>query len=138
MRALFADPVFGEAIAFLLLTLPVILYFALQESSGSEATWGKRKMKLRVTDVNGNRLTLKRSLLRSAVKFAPWELSHSIIFRIPGVMLGGSVGSFPPILAVGFSLVWILVITYMVSALISGKHQTLYDRISGTLVISRL
>jgi uncharacterized RDD family membrane protein YckC len=130
----FANPIYGELIGFFLLTLPVVLYFAVQESSAGQATWGKRKTGLRVTDLGGNRLTLKRSLLRSAVKFAPWELSHALIFRIPGGMFGSS-ASFPPILADGFSAVWIMVIVYAVSGLVGEKHQTLYDRVAGTLVV---
>ncbi len=48
-RAMFADPTISEFSAFLLLVLPVIMYFALLEHSSWQATWGKRKMGLRVT-----------------------------------------------------------------------------------------
>jgi len=40
------------------------LYFAVQESGKHQATFGKRAMKLYVTDMNGNRLTFGKALLR--------------------------------------------------------------------------
>src|SRR5260221_12975672 len=49
-QAMFADPNSSEFSAFLLLVLPIILYFALFEHSSWQATWGKRKMGLRVID----------------------------------------------------------------------------------------
>jgi hypothetical protein len=41
-RALFADPNAAELTAFALLVVPVLLYFALLESSPARATRGKR------------------------------------------------------------------------------------------------
>ncbi len=78
-QAMFADPDSSEFSAFLLLVLPVILYFALFEHSSWQATWGKRKMGLRVIDRHGARLSLPRSLTRSLLKFAPWELTHACL-----------------------------------------------------------
>jgi uncharacterized RDD family membrane protein YckC len=43
-----ADKLRGHALAFLSLTLPVILYFAIAESSRWQATVGKRALGLRV------------------------------------------------------------------------------------------
>src|SRR5471032_2077281 len=67
------DQLRGHAIAFLSLTLPVILYFAIAESSRWQATVGKRALGLRVQAVTGARVGLGRSLARSAIKFLPWE-----------------------------------------------------------------
>src|SRR3990172_7054747 len=44
---LFASPVVLDAMAFLVLILPVSLYFTLQEGSPRQATWGKRKAGIR-------------------------------------------------------------------------------------------
>src|SRR5438874_5115287 len=98
-RAIFADPNRSEFSAFLLLVLPVVLYFALFECSSWQATWGKRKMGLLVTNTHGKRLSLARSLLRSLLKFLPWELTHACIWRIPGWPLAPKV--FPPIIVAG-------------------------------------
>src|SRR5574337_866688 len=55
--ALFANPVFSDLLTFITLVLPVILYFALQEGSPRQATWGKRKMGLRVVTAAGASLS---------------------------------------------------------------------------------
>jgi len=132
-RAIFADPNRSEFSAFLLLVLPVVLYFALLECSSWQATWGKRKMGLRVIDTHGARLSFPRSLVRSLLKFAPWELAHACLWRIPGWPLAPATPS--PVITAGLVLVWVLVAAYLVSMLVSKKHQALYDWIAGTLVI---
>jgi uncharacterized RDD family membrane protein YckC len=75
-RAMFANPNSSEFSAFLLLVLPVILYFTLCECSSWQATWGKRRMGLRVIDTHGARLSFPRSLVRSLLKFVPWSKKH--------------------------------------------------------------
>ena len=47
---LFGDRVLAQFVAFLLVTLPVTLYFAVSESSMQQATWGKGRLKLKVAD----------------------------------------------------------------------------------------
>lgn len=71
-----------QLLSLLCITLPVAMYFALNEASGRGATLGKRLLGLRVSDMRGGRLPLGRSLLRSALKFAPWELAHTASYRI--------------------------------------------------------
>ena len=132
-RAMFANPNSSEFSAFLLLVLPVILYFALFECSSWQATWGKRRMGLRVTDTHGARLSFPRSLLRSLLKFLPWELTHACLWRIPGWPLAPNTPS--PIITAGLVLVWVLVAVYLASMIMSKKHQALYDWIAGTSVI---
>ena len=131
--AMFADPNRSEISAFLLLVFPVILYFTLLECSSWQATWGKRKMGLCVIDTHGARLSFPRSLVRSLLKFAPWELTHACLWRIPGWPLAPTTPS--PIVTAGLVLVWILVAAYLVSILVSKKHQALYDGNAGTYVI---
>ena len=130
---LFADPNSSEITAFLFLVLPVVLYFALFECSSWQATWGKRKMGLLVTNIHGKRLSLARSLLRSLLKFVPWELTHACIWRIPGWPLAPKV--FPPIIVAGLVLVWVIVGVYVLSLFISKTHQTLYDLLAGARVV---
>lgn len=132
-RVMFTDPNRSEFSAFLLLVLPVVLYFALLECSSLQATWGKRKVGLRVIDTHGARLTFPRSFVRSLLKFLPWELAHACLWRIPGWPLAPSTPS--PVITAGLVLVWVLVASYLVSMLVSQKHQALYDWIAGTFVI---
>jgi len=48
---LFTERVRAQISGFLLVTLPVTLYFALGEASPQKATWGKRRLGLQVTAV---------------------------------------------------------------------------------------
>lgn len=132
-QELFANPNSAEISAFLLLVLPVILYFALFESSSWQATWGKRKIGLRVINAQGERLTFGRSLVRSFIKFLPWELTHACLWRIPGWPFNPQTPS--PIISAGLILVWIIVGAYLISLMMSKKHQTLYDMIAGSCVV---
>lgn len=56
------------------ISLPIVAglvlywYFPYCESTSWQATLGKRFMRLKVTDLQGNRLTLKQSMIRSASK----------------------------------------------------------------------
>lgn len=99
---LWENPNMGELMAFLLLVLPILLYFALCEASHWQASWGKRKMGLIVTDVHGKRLGLGRSLARSLLKLIPWELTHACLWRIPGWPLATK--EIPPLIELGLSL----------------------------------
>jgi uncharacterized RDD family membrane protein YckC len=132
-RAMFADPNISEFSAFLLLVVPVILYFSLLEHSSNLTTWGKRKVGLGVIDRHGARISFLRSLVRAVIKFLPWELTHACLWRIPGWPLASTTPS--PIIIAGLSMVWILVAAYLVSMFVSKKHQALYDWIAGTYVI---
>lgn len=78
------NPLLGELIAFITLILPVILYFSLQESAPGGATWGKRKIGIRVVNASGSSLTRKQALVRSLVKLLPWQTAHTCLFHVPG------------------------------------------------------
>jgi len=126
---LFENRVSAQLTGFLLLTLPISLYFAISESSKRQATWGKERMKLIVTDSNGERLTFWRSLARTFLKFVPWELSHTLIWQI----------NFSPqtnsaLINYSFILVYVLIGLNIASLLIMKKHQTLYDLLAKTYV----
>jgi uncharacterized RDD family membrane protein YckC len=59
------------------------LYYAISESSSVQATYGKRIMKIKVTDINGNRIKFGKASGRFFGKF----LSAIIIF-IGFIMVG--------------------------------------------------
>jgi uncharacterized RDD family membrane protein YckC len=131
-RALFADPTSAELTAFALLVLPVLLYFALCESSHWQATWGKRACGLRFVTVAGLPVSLPRALGRNVLKLAPWELTHACVWRIPGWPFAPQT---PPLwVSVGLVLVWVLVAIYVISLVTSRTGQTLYDRLAGVRV----
>jgi uncharacterized RDD family membrane protein YckC len=129
----FALPIGKDTIAFLTLVLPVILYFALQESSPQQATWGKRQVGIVVASVNGERLTRGRALVRSAIKFLPWQIGHTSIYHIKGLPLAPEEPS--PMVMAGFVLTYALVGVYVLSALITERYRTPYDWAAGSWVI---
>jgi len=126
---LFSDRIRAQLTGFFLITLPVSLYFALSESSNQRATWGKKRMGLVVTNSNGGRLNLWRSLARTFLKFIPWELSHTLIWQINFSPQSGSI-----LINYGFILVYILIGLNIASLLMTKKHQTLYDLLAKTYV----
>ncbi|MEZ4673126.1 MAG: RDD family protein [Caldilineaceae bacterium] len=129
-QMVFGSPVAGQTAGFLLITLPVTLYFALLESSPWQATLGKRRQHLKVVDMTGDPLTRSRAFARTLLKFVPWELAHTCIWQIRFAPPAPS-----PLITAGFALVWILVGANLVSLLRSRSHQTLYDRLAGTYVV---
>jgi uncharacterized RDD family membrane protein YckC len=127
---LFGNPLSGEITGFLIITLPVSLYFILFESSASRATWGKRMKGVQVTRTDGTRLSILRASSRTLFKFIPWELAHACIWQISFARQQPS-----PFITMGFVLVWILVGANFISMWISSTHQTLYDRLAATYVV---
>jgi uncharacterized RDD family membrane protein YckC len=115
---------------FVMLTLPVSLYFVLLENSAKQGTWGKQRRGLRVTTLNGARISLGRSVLRTALKFLPWELSHTAIWRF----------RFSPHGRIWLTnglliLAWALAGIYVALLATTHKRQSLYDLLAGTTVI---
>ena len=127
--AVFGDPIRAQATGFISVTLPISLAFAIAEASQRGATWGKRRMRLRVESAAGERIGLGRSLVRTALKFLPWELSHAAIWRFA---FPESAPEAVPIALI--SIAWGLIGAYVVTALV-GSRRTLYDRLSGTRVV---
>ena len=132
-RALFSNPNSAEFTAFLLLVLPVLLYFALFEASRWQATWGKRVVGLRVVTTRDARVSFLRALWRNALKLIPWELTHACLWRIPGWPFAPET---PPLwITVGLILVWVVVVVYVLSLAFSRTGQTLYDWLAGVRVV---
>jgi uncharacterized RDD family membrane protein YckC len=123
------NPLLAEINGFLFITLPVYLYFAICEGSKWHATWGKRKMGVVVSGINGHSIRLGSSLFRSALKFVPWELSHFTIWHmvIPSKYPNSLIYSL-------LATVYGLVLIYLISPLWSKNKQTLYDFIAGTVI----
>jgi len=122
-----------DLLAFLTLVLPVILYFTLWEASSPQATWGKRRVGLRVVSSSGGRLSTGRSLLRSGLKFLPWQIAHTCLFHVPG--WPAAPGAMPTWVIAGFGLALGLVGIYLAGLIISPAHRTAYDWIAGSHVV---
>lgn len=133
---LFASPIRADLFAFLILVLPVILYFALLESGPRQATWGKQRMRLCVTDERGSRLTRPRALLRSVVKFLPWQIAHTSLFHIPGWPM--NVVDVPTASVIGFIVVWVLIFAWLGFLFFHPTRRAPYDLIAGSRVVRSL
>jgi uncharacterized RDD family membrane protein YckC len=127
---LFGDRIRAQVTAFLVVTLPVTLYFVISESSPGQATWGKGRLSLQVADRAGTRIGFWRSLGRTFLKFIPWEISHTLIWQIYFSPQTESVW-----IAYGFVLVYLLIGLNIASLVISKAKQTLYDFLTNTYVI---
>ena len=127
------SPALGQLVAFVALTLPVILYFAVSEASPWQGTLGKRALKLQVAaHGDGSRLSFRRTLLRAALKFAPWELAHTVLWRVDGWPLESPQPTTVHWLGFTLSLLWAG--WYLVSLFV-GSRRTLYDRMAASAVV---
>ena len=122
----------GHLTSFSLVTLPVTLYFALFEASAWQATWGKRTLGLRVVGTDGTHLSVAHALGRTALKFVPWELTHTLIWQVRFAPSAAS-----PLITAGFVLVWLLIGANGVSLWLNKTHQTLYGQLAGTCVVTK-
>ena len=124
----------NHGIVILVLTVPIILYFALSEASQFQATVGKRLMKVSVVDTSGERAPLKQTAIRAVVKFLPWEFFHTIIWHWEGWPSNPA----PPtnIQYVAMTAGW-LVMGWFVVSLFVGSRRTPYDWVAGTVVITK-
>ena len=77
--------VVAQFTGFLMVTLPVSLYFIISDSVIVGQSYGKRKMRIQVVHENGNALSVIHMLFRTILKFLPWELSHYLVYRLINV-----------------------------------------------------
>ena len=127
------SPALGQLVAFIALTLPVVLYFAVSEASPWQGTPGKRALSIRVVaHGGGGRLSLRRTLLRAALKFAPWELAHTVLWRVEGWPLDAPQPTTVHWLGFALSLLWA---GWYLLSLFVGSRRTLYDRAAASVVV---
>ena len=132
-RLSFNAPWQTQLLGFMTLTLPVFFYFALSESFAG-GTFGKRCLGLNVTGMSGSRLPLYRSLLRSTLKFTPWELAHTAVHRlIRWTADGGELSLGQTLFILGFYVLSLgLAGVYLVGLF---RNQPLYDRVARSRVV---
>ena len=125
-----ASPLMAELTGFGLLTLPMVLYFAIMEASSWRATIGKRVLHLSVGEgKSGRRIGFSSSLFRSAVKFLPWELAHFAVWNV-------FIFTNSPVSSIGVGALvasYLLIAIYIVSLFIKNG-RTPYDMAAGTAV----
>lgn len=124
------SPFIAQITGFLMITLPVSLYFILLEQSSWQGTWGKKKMRIRTVTNDGQRLKLGRSIIRTSCKFLPWELSHFAIWHL---ILPNTVSEIT--IFVILNAINVVIILYLVVPFINKKRKNLYDWVARTVVI---
>ena len=124
----------NQGIVILVLTVPIVLYFAVCEASRFQATVGKRLFKVSVVDTSGQRATLKQAVLRAVVKLLPWEFFHTMYWRWEGFPMNPA----PPttLQMVAITIGW-LVMGWFVVSLFVGSRRTPYDWAAGTVVTKK-
>ncbi len=116
----------------LTISLPVWLYFTYFDSKKTVGTFGKRIMKLSVTDTQSERIGLKKSFIRTLLKLSPWEIAHiGVIFPTPLYFAENADVRVVTILGI------LLFGIYMVSILISPDGRSVYDKLLETKVIMK-
>ena len=126
-------PLYGQAIGFLSLTLPVFLYFYLSERSNFGGTMGKRVMHIQVVLSTQTHDRTLKIFLRNLLKFLPWEIAHTGVHWL----IYYSENSIETPLWVWFSLILpqAVVLGYIVSIVSSGGKSSLYDTLAKTKVV---
>ncbi|MET3574220.1 RDD family protein [Bhargavaea ullalensis] len=133
IQRLFAGPpALAQTAGFFLMTLPVSAYFIISDSAAGRGSLGKRIVGLQVTDLRCRPLSLPRSILRTALKFLPWELSHFLVYRLVGTGDGEGV---PISLSILGILIYALMALYMIVPFLNQRKQSVYDLLTLTQVI---
>lgn len=122
--------VVAQFTGFLMVTLPVSLYFIISDSKIGGQSFGKRKSGVKVVGKNGEAVSLLKMTFRTIIKFLPWELSHFLVYRL--VHVGDEV-PFTYILIGG--LIYALMFAYIFTCLFTKKKQSLYDILAKTYVV---
>jgi uncharacterized RDD family membrane protein YckC len=120
---------FSDALSFVLIVLPLLLYFIVAEARGARATFGKKLLGLRV-ELPRSRPAVVSSSIRAILQLAPWELAHFGIWH--AVLFPHDVAR-----SVGTAfllLANVLAVVYAGSLFI-GDGRTPYDRLAGTRVV---
>ena len=130
IRQLFLGPQWlAQLGGFLLLTLPVALYFIISDSTIGGQSFGKSKMGIKVVGINGKSVSVIHMIGRTILKLLPWELSHYLVYRLMNIE------DVPLHDYVIGSLIYMLVFGNILAATFTKKKQSLYDIILQTRVI---
>lgn len=125
-----SSPAIAQCTGFFMITLPVSLYFVLCECSKGQGTLGKRKVGIRVVDGLGQRIGFSRSILRTVVKFLPWEIAHFCIWHI---MLPSELSESAVITVL--SAVNVAILIYLIIPFTNKKKKNVYDWVADTEVV---
>ena len=119
-------PVGRDALAFVTLVGPTTVTAAWLESGPRRATPGKRWAGLQVVGLDGGTLPRHTALLRSVVRFLPWQLAHTAVFHL----VDGSTS--PAWFAVSVAAQATVLLSWV---LVARDGRALHDRVTGARVV---
>ncbi|NUU78146.1 RDD family protein [Paenibacillus xylanilyticus] len=123
----------AQLTGFIMVTLPISVYFVISDSTVGGQSFGKRKTAIQVVNQNGNALSVPHAIFRTILKFLPWELSHYLVYRLVHV----GEGAVPVQYYVIGGLIYALMFTYIFTAIFTKRKQSLYDLLAKTQVVKR-
>ena len=115
--------------SLLTISVPAWLYFIVTDHLANGRSLGKRALGLRTQMIDGRRPSLGASVLRTALKLAPWELTHLAFFA-----LAPRLGAFEGIQIVVAIASYALMFAYLVVALLNDGRRSVPDFVAGTAV----
>ena len=125
----------AELLGFVVLVLPVGVYLFVSESSGRQATVGKRALRLRVVGVDGSRAGAPRILVRTVVKLLPWEFAHFFVWHTVDAVSHGA-AEFPLWLLCGLIAADVLPVIYVLVVALQRDRRGPHDLAAGTRVVT--
>ncbi|MCZ8534428.1 RDD family protein [Psychrobacillus psychrodurans] len=123
--------VLAQFTGFLMVTLPVSLYFIISDSVIGRQSFGKRRMGIKVVNERDETLPILHAIFRTILKFLPWELSHYLVYRL--VYLGD--GEVPLNYYIIGGIIYTLMFAYILTTLFTKRKRSLYDIVVRTQVI---
>ncbi|MEK5440628.1 MULTISPECIES: RDD family protein [unclassified Fredinandcohnia] len=116
---------------FIMVTLPVSLYFIISDSKNVGQSFGKRKSGIKVVKKSGEAVPLLQMAFRTILKLLPWEFSHFLVYRL--IDMGD--GEFPFTYTVIGGLIYALMFSYILTCIFTKRKQSIYDLLAKTYVL---
>lgn len=123
----------GQLVAFLSLTLPVLLYLVSFEYSSKQASLGKQICKLQVRNIHGGKASLQSIILRNVVKLLPWEIAHAFVQALFYFI---NKNEEPPVWVwIGLIIPQLAAFIYFITPVLNKKGKGINDLIAKTIVV---
>lgn len=126
--------VIAQFTGFLMVTLPVSLYFIISDSVLGGQSFGKRRMGIKVVNEKEEPLRVLHATCRTILKFLPWELSHYLVYRL--IFLSDAEVPLNYYFIGG--IIYALMFAYILTSILTKRKQSLYDIAVKTQVIKVL
>ncbi|WP_099361082.1 RDD family protein [Fredinandcohnia onubensis] len=123
--------VVAQLSGFIMVTLPVSLYFIISDSKIVGQSFGKRKSGIKVVRESGEAVSFLQMAFRTILRFLPWELSHFLVYRLMYIGDGGVPFAYTMI----GGLIYALMFAYILTCIFTKKKQSLYDLLAKTYVV---